>query len=395
MQNKLLSTTALVAATFLVSPLVAGKASAEEPLELTIGGYMHAMTIWNASWDDGTGESAEGLREFLINEEGEIQFTAKTTLDNGLQVGVRVEFENSNQSAGAAHVDERYVWFSGDFGRVTIGSDDNAAYTMHYQAPSVTGAMVDSPTHGYPTAGGNEASTGSYPGLGGDGQKIIYFTPRISGFQLGVSYQPDDTTIEGAPGAVGVGDEDIGKQSDIFAIGLNFTDSFNGVDVAVSGGYVRGELESNAGVTTTTICGLCGTSGNVTFVVTTTAGGLSDDRQVWVAGLNVGFGGFTIGGAYKHDDNGKSASTDTDLYAIGVTYGTGPWTVGAQYMHSETEDAVGDDEVDAYGIAGSYTLGPGISVWSSLKFYDFKDDAGAPSDENEQTVFLLGTSIKF
>ena len=281
MQNKLLSTTALVAATFLVGPLVADKASAADPLELKIGGYMNAMAVLN-NWDDGAGEPGENLQEFLVNEEGEIQFTAKTTLDNGLEVGVRVEFEAANQGGGASIVDERYVWFEGDFGIIRIGSDDNAAYQLHYISPAVTGAMVDSPTHGYPTAGGNLAALGTFTtaNLGGDGQKIMYFSPRFSGFQLALSYQKDEATIEGAGGVSFVADDDSGGQEDIWAVGANFVESFNGVDVAISGGYARGTVENNAAFTAVTIVGTATVGGEIvlTFGTTVVPAGLFADR---------------------------------------------------------------------------------------------------------------------
>ncbi|MEE8506683.1 MAG: porin, partial [Kiloniellales bacterium] len=87
--------------------------------------------------------------------------------------------------------------------------------------------------------------------------------------------------------------------------------------------------------------------------------------------------------------------SDVENWDVGVTYATGPWTVGVTYLNSEAETSDGDDELDAFVIAGTYNLGPGVNVWAGVKWYDFEDALGAGDSENEATFGMIGTSISF
>jgi hypothetical protein len=91
-----------------------------------------------------------------------------------------------------------YVYFEGDFGRVNVGAESAAPYLMAYAAPFV-GLGVNSPNFLlFAQQGG--APTYSYLIGSGDANKLTYFTPRISGFQFGISYTPNVDAPGGARG---------------------------------------------------------------------------------------------------------------------------------------------------------------------------------------------------
>ena len=244
MKKQLLGTTTLVAAGLLMGQ----GAYAAEPMSLSIGGYLgSAFTL--AGDDDGVGQPGAGLHENTISTDGEIQFTATTELDNGISVRARVEFEAFNAGNGTGLVDERYIRFSGGFGTFVIGQDDHAMIQMAYAAPAGSWQMgINSPTFGIPAVGGNAITsyTNVYVTTGGDGGKLVYFTPRISGFQLGVSYQPDGSNEPGGGFAsTRSSDSDFLGQETLVSVGVNYTGSFDEVDVAISAGYIHSELEHN------------------------------------------------------------------------------------------------------------------------------------------------------
>jgi outer membrane protein OmpU len=396
MKKQLLGTTTLVAAGLLMGQ----GAYAAEPMSLSIGGYLQsALTI--ADDDDGVGQPGAGLHENTISTEGEIQFTATTELDNGISVRARVEYEAIPQGSGASSVDERYVRFSGGFGTFIIGQDDHAAIQMAYAGPAGSWQMgINSPTFGIPASGGNAITsyTNVYVNTGGDGGKLVYFTPRISGFQLGVSYQPDGANEPGGGfPSTRSSNSDFGGQETLLSVGANYTGSFDDVDVAISGGYIHGHLEQNGpnttfGVTTDDDGHLLATSS----VVLAGAGGFTN-QEVYTAGVSVSFSGFTIGGSYQHDNRGRSGATDKDGFEIGATYATGPWTVGANFLAIDIEQGAGagDDEVDALMFSGQYNLGPGVDLFGGVKYYDFEDAANAAGSENSVLIGALGTSIYF
>ena len=373
MKKQLIGTTALVGVGALATAGVAQEAEAAEPLSLSIGGYYQTSLEYRDE-DDDTGEPGANRQEFDIYNDGEIQFTASTTLDNGIGVRARIEYEAKNQGAGSTIVDERWIQFSGGFGQLKIGQDDNASNAMHYQAPVASGNMgVNTPTFAVPLAGGNRITSypTTYVNTNGDADKIIWFSPRIAGFQLGLSYGPDN-----APNQTSIPsfDNNAGAQEDVFSVGLNFVETFNDIDVAVSAGYLTGQTEAN-----TTVTGLN-----------------SDDIEQFSAGLNVGFAGFTVGASLRLSNQGLNNS-DLTIWDAGVTYATGPLTVGFTYLHGEAEDPFsgGDDETDQGVFTAVYNIGPGVDLWGGVKFFEYDDDTSSAANENEGYIIALGSSVSF
>ena len=370
MKKQLIGTTALVGVGALAASGVAQDANAADPLTLTIGGYYQTSLEYRDE-DDNLGEPGANTQDFQIIDDGEIQFTAATTLDNGIGVKARIEYEHQNQGGGTTTADEHWVEFSGGFGQLRIGSDDNASNAMHYQAPGASLNMgVNTPTFAITTGGGNNASTTTYVNTGGDAQKVIWFSPRIAGFQLGLSYAPDNAPNDTSGGFL---DNQGGAQEDVFSVGLNFVESFNDIDVAVSGGYLTGNLEAQ------------------------TTGGNADDIEQWSAGLNVGFAGFTVGASIRFSDNGIRNNGDSTTWDAGITYATGPLTVGFTYLSSEAEDpaTLGDDETDQFVVSAAYNIGPGVDLWGGVKWFEFEDDANAPANENDGYIVAIGSSVSF
>ena len=352
MKNQLLGTTTLAAAVGLLAfgGAIQG-ASASEPLSASIGGYL----TWTLDYWDQEQSRPGGLRNYAMSTDGEVQVSAKTTLDNGIKVGIRIEFEAHNQGGGSTIVDEHYVTLEGDFGQLRMGNDDNAAYQLHYQAPVAQWRYgINSPSFAILGGNGNLVSSyiTTYPGTGSDGTKIIYFTPRINSIQLAVSYQADGAVAEG-PQPFGSADGNAGQQSEILAAGANIVRDFEGGNVAASIGYTTANVEGQ------------------------TAAGV-EDRQAVTIGLNVGFGDISVGFAYKTDDTGTSGAADKDTFDVGFTHTVGALTWGVNYGAEDQEVVgAGDDEVDAVGLSATYSVGPGLSIIGGVKYYDYESDVAA------------------
>src|SRR6185437_14626404 len=127
MKKVLLATTALAAA-----GLFAGEAFAQAPaisstggpLRLGIGGYFQAYGVLGFQSSD-PGQPGAHTRNYDLKREAEVWFTGETKFDNGLIVGAQVELEASTCSD---QIDESYLWFAGNWGRVLLGSTNAAAY---------------------------------------------------------------------------------------------------------------------------------------------------------------------------------------------------------------------------------------------------------------------------
>ncbi len=364
-KNLLLGTTALVAGGVVAADL----AEAADPLRLEVRGYRNEAFGVVTVESDVDNENFGNTNHF---SDGEIQFRGSTTLDNGIQVGVRVELEaftNGDQ------VDENYVFIEGGFGRLTLGSDDPAPYIQAVVAPNV-GIPINSGwlSNFIPAPSG--FATGSFsttPEISVDDNMITYFSPRFAGFQLGLSYIPevggDDAFGDnGVPFNAGEGSNTTNrdnKRDHGFATGLNYTNSFNGIDISVAGGwqYVDSPDDSR-------------TAPNGVNV--------SDIQEVhaYNGGVNVGFGGFTFGGSWGGFQADSEAANHGYHWDVGVSYETGPWGISGTFIAGEREGNTADkDEDESMGaaIAVSYVLGPGIKtsftgIWAD---YDSDDSINA------------------
>jgi predicted porin len=359
MKKLLLGSTALMAA----GALLASPAAAEEKIKLNVGGYYQSVVSYVDQDNDGAG--ADEYHEINVRQEGEVQFTGSTTLDNGLTIGVNIQMEAVAQGD---QLDEQFVFFSGDWGRVNVGAENSAPYLMGYIAPGV-GLGVNSPNFFLFSPVGL-ARTNNVTANISDSNKLTYFSPRFSGFQLGVSYTPNTDAKSGDRQTFGLNtDNDPGDQSNYFSIGANFVETFNGVDIAVSGGYELGDLEAQ-----TTL-------------------GFADDDEAWAIGLNVGFSGFTVGGSYGENNNGADGAFDSIGWDVGASYKTGPWGVSLGYFHSETEVlSLGDDERDLIEGGVSYALGPGITIVGSLQWMD---EDNVSTDDTDGWAAAVQSKISF
>ena len=387
MKKQLLSTSAIALGVAFAAP-----ASAQE-WNMDWGGFYNSH-VGYVTVDSNTpahaGADFDGVDVFANTE---IHFTPSVTLDNGLTFGVDIQMEGTNNGGGATGIDETYLTIKGDtLGRIDLGNENSAGYKMTVAAPQVKGGIgINSPSiSGFVPisngAGGNlpwlfrDSGISSYAEVLGnnDVPRITYYTPSFNGLTLGVSYAASSNVAgAGANAGNNFGVNRNAGVTDIFDIGLAYSQSFNGVDLDLSARW--GTAENNTG--------LVGT----------------DDPEVWNVGASIGFNGWVIGGGYGENDNGGLRAFDSEGWSLGVTYDiAGPWSVGFDTYQGEYKGigaASGDTaEYEAYQLVGSRSLGAGVT-WAVYAAYvqgtvnaNLGGTFGANANtETEGTV--IGTSI--
>lgn len=388
MKKHLLGTTALVAAGMLG---MAGAAQAQpKPVQVTVGGY-HGQWVgwWNESNIYGAGN---GKRIHVDQQnESEIHFNGRTTLENGITVGFRVELEAATEGD---QIDESYMFIEGKFGRIELGALNNVAYRMHYSAPDAhtRGWLQEGNLYNWVTNATNSPSFNSQFIMtslrfyDNDSEKINYYTPRFAGFQLGVSYIPEASQdITNAPArntAVGA-TSGAGYQRG-FAAGANYVREFGPWNVAASVGYMHWNVPDNSAANT-------------------------PDPDAYSAGLRVGYGGFSVGGSWSRISGGRvatagqgNANTTQIAFAnarrlqghsweVGARYTWGPAAVSINYFQSRNDSNLitsglsDKDEFSAVALAGRYTLGPGVTLEAVATHGRFETGNGNPSTVNGRT----------
>lgn len=367
----LLASSALATCAVLAQP-----ALASEPISVKVGGYMN-------QWFGYQDNEIDDVQSFEQWSDTAIDFTGETKLDNDLTVGFKVSLEgNSN----ADQIDYSFAYLEGNFGKLVLGSDDDAAFSMHVAAPNV-GLPINSGSqtqHIINPTGSNMfyttfGSTFITPALDDTGQKVSYYTPRFSGFQFGVSYLPDVDPTGGDRNGLTM---DTIDYTDGFSVGLNYENSYDqiGLDVAASLGYYY------AGAP------------DATDIVT---GGSVDDFQGYSAGLNLGYAGFTLGGSYAKVTDGVIAgatSTEGDAFDVGLAYEVGALGVSLTYFSGDTEadrTIAAEDEHDSYALSASYKLGEGVSVLGTLGYTEFDGEVVGASDDNDGVYAVTGLALSF
>ncbi len=140
----------------------------------------------------------------------------------------------------------------------------------------------------------------------------------------------------------------------VFEVALNYAGTFGGVDVGVDGFY---------------------TSGNAIY----SGGG---DPEEYGFGANLGYAGFTLGGAwyesndldYKYGISDARKDASADVWTVGLKYATGPWTVGVAYL--DGQDNSGGNlgsrrdgrESQTVQLGGGYNLGSGVDLGLDLQW---------------------------
>lgn len=390
--------------------------------DVHVGGYFETFAAYASP--DVSGFIDEEYNGIDSKQDSEVHFLPTITLDNGLTIGADIQLEGFS---GEDAIDESFLYVEGRFGRVLLGNSFSAGYLMTYAAPDVTFVNVNSgsmtafvPYSGSVTgrvAGGDVQSlfVGNdifYGTLGttylendndDSAQRFTFFTPRLAGFQIGLSYARDGEDNDNtqynldAPGPAFA-------LHNVWDVGANYVNSFGDFDVAVSGRW-----------------GIAGSSVPREEFYGLGFGG--DDPQIWSAGLNLGYAGFTIGGSFAEQNN--TIARDGQAYDAGISYETGPWGFSFTYMHGRNTDnetvecdfAVPgfDPTVDCvanpftglgnietlkqYLLGANYALAEGVALSAFGAYVDFDEDVGDNGGPNVLTGddvdgWVVGTGIQ-
>jgi hypothetical protein len=381
MRKILLGTTALLGAGLASTP-----AFAADGIKLGLGGFFRTAIEGNAAeW--GHSDLDDGHYNDGVFSDGEIYFLGKTTLDNGLTVGARVELEAEQKSD---QIDAAYVYFQGGFGEFRIGSQNGALMTMCVTPVGGTanfGALSQDQVIN--NAFGNGYSNGVCNDVDGFGigtpadatrsQKLVYITPNFGGFQLGLSWSPN-----GGHENTGVSDfhsgmptvED-GEQRNIVDGYGTFSHDFDSwsVQAGLGGSWTLSTGGSGSGV---------------------------KKNDYYQAGLNLTFGQLSIGAAgeyyndFAHFDDGSTG--DGWVVGGGAAYNIDAFTVGFQYSYGDWEFTDGDTDrrINTAALTGNYALGPGIALDATVQYTWADGDNGDPADGKYKAVSLgVGTAFTF
>ncbi|HEX9447705.1 MAG TPA: porin [Dongiaceae bacterium] len=371
MKKILLGSTALLGAAVAAAP-----AQAADGIKLSLGGFFRTAVLYNI---DDHGKNDLGNRRYNdgVFSDGEIYFLGKTTLDNGLTVGVRVELE-AEQSGD--QIDAAYAYFQGGFGEARIGSQLGALATMCVTPVGGTtnfGAFSQNQIINNAYDGFSAGVCNSVDDVRGadKSQKIVYISPNFGGFQLGASWAPngnhESSGVTG--GHTGMPAVQDGEQRNIIDVYGTYAHDFTGWSVNWGGG--GSWTLSNGGVSPS-----------------------HNKGAAYQTGLNITVGNLSFGGSGEYYKNGMAPNQDAWIAGAGAAYNIDAWTVGLQYSYGDVEFAGHnvDRKINTVAVTGKYDLGPGISLDATAQYaWVNADKADTGADGYKSFGLGLGTAFTF
>lgn len=377
MKKVLFGSTALVAAAFAGQALANGSVQHNDGVTLTVGGYFTAGVATgsyatNAAGSQVTAAVAKAAlttgatdpdKDFVIINDGEIHFTAAGTLDNGIGIKVRVELEAHTD---ADQMDEHYMEVSTAFGRFMVGGNDNAFENVSGGIGVMGGALGGGSWDSDNLAPGG---TGTRPAnIIGDDLGVHYYTPNISGFEFGVSWQPDNGT-DPATGTYSTFSST--NSEDAIAVGGSYSNTLGAVDFTIGAGYIA--FTDNSG---------------------------DDDTTSVGGGIELGFGAITIGGhggVIEFDDaDTTTGDVETTQFGAGIEYVDGPWIFGLSGFMQEIDHGTANQDWESWVVNANVgmNLADGVNVGLGVEYGEADFDSATLEDEEGWAAeLLLGVSF--
>ncbi len=362
---------------------------------------------------------------------------------NGLRYGASLEIRMG--SGGNAEGDTRSGLFfrrawgyvgTPTLGQIRVGSGPTGAVEIMHVG-HITGfgsGGWDGDAPGF-VIGTNPSDSFWYSSSGRNNYtKIGYYSPQFFGFDLGLSYGPNDGSFGGdsacsfanfsgaAPQNCDRVDESINsnvllRAQDIFEIMLRYRGTFGPVGVAVSGGYVGSGAADNLSTTAGAIQakGLSvGVGGATVSWAGLTVGGILSGGRANLG--SQGFTGndatsgtlaaFTGGSLTPRFDNPGGDNSDLFTWSLGAQYTFGAFVVGAQYNFAESAGSqaagTGKRERSGFAVGGTYNIAPGLALFLEYLWGEVKENnvnvitgAAGTNVDNKADVNLISLGISF
>jgi len=319
MRKLLLGTTALAAATAM---------SASALADVSIAGnyeFKYKSESSQVAAKDGT-TMGHGGNDLVLT------FTNKT--DSGLTLAYRYDVTDMTADAGAMTGDENSLSISGGFGKIVLGTDDDASDSYNIDE-------MDLPTE-EPGSTFASASIGSSSSVGStDAMKVAYHLPAMGGFSAGMSFADSGTNTG----------------TDKTAMGARYSMTAGGA--AITLGYATSTLEAATKDTDETNMGLKVVSGDLSLIVSQ--------------------------GSYEAVDE------DRDNQGASIAYNMGNGMTLSAYTFKSEDALDAGEELSRSGVEVTYSIASGLTAVVNVEDYDYKVGTG---HESGNTVNDNGTATQ-
>ena len=392
------------------------------------GGYASKKNIVNQDQiisDSNVDESVNGSRK-KVKFYTESYFAASIRQQaEELAYGAKIVLVPTSKIKTSPSLNGSHIFLESEFGKVEVGSPYDAASKLR-----ITGCDI--------AAGGDWSTYGNiddkalkYNGLDPEfadaedyyqdnifrsklnqitdkaepARKVSYYTPKMQGFQAGISYTPDTGNTGGSAIATSLSGVDkitIQGTNNTYVLNKNAKDAVggglsyehnisDGVDVKIA---ATGEYGKSAGKLL--VIQNKGQA-NETLLNSYKLSNLS----TYNLGLTLNYGNFSYGASYG--TLGKSLTTpeynktgrNTKYLNGAVAYGQGPVKTSISYFKSNQYT----NTLNSVTLGSEYKLAPGLLPYGEISYFEAKGKPSfypeAPKRKTRGTVAVLGAKLKF
>jgi hypothetical protein len=327
MRKLLLTSSALVAVASISSYAVA---------DVSVSGEFEWAYVQQAA--DQTAQDGDS---FAMDNEIVISFTNKT--DSGLTIGGKFEMD---VDAANATTDESVLTISGGFGTFRLGQEDSMHETFGITEVDLIdeegdGRYVGTNSHTIAQHAGEQGST--------DGNKIGYVTPKMGGFQAGISVE----------------DSGDNATTDMTAMGASYTFPIAGGSIVVK--YNQSTLD----------------------------GATDTDTSNMGAQLNLGAMSLII--SSMTNETGTTENQEGTGFGIKYDMGGGlTIAASATEVEDDADTSAGENEKYTANIGEVvYTVAPGLKAKVTYTDYEYKDGGQTTVGDDAGQITQLTLTAAF
>jgi hypothetical protein len=336
--------------------------------EIRLGGFAGGA-LFAASQDGGPG-FAGGYENTGASALATSNVRLQRTFDTGLVLGARADFllyrdRLSGDNYGNDTVERLFLFAQTGFGRVEIGEQDGAAYTL-----GLTGPLVNQQV----TLEGRNISPFRDPTTGEDFgaffrqittvqtssnyAKINYVSPRLLGIQVGASFTPQ--LVRSPLPFTGNPSDDPNQQRALWEIAASYNGYFSGVAVGVTGGFAHGRLKNRTE----------GHDDLVDWAVGTQLAYNLDDAKISVGGAYRGTNAYLLHVEQVRDDSRSR------MVQLSATFEKPLWLAGVEFSNALIEGPV-EFTVTGFQLSAGYKINTNMLFSIGWQHYDYSRTSGA------------------
>lgn len=383
------------AAIVIAAPAAAGWSIAPwttefSPYQVAVGGEAHG-TLFAPDLP-----AVPGFDQHWASGLADLNLRLQRDYDSGMTVALKSSFEVardklSYDNYGGNLVQKVYLAAQTGLGRVEAGMTDGAAYAL-----SITGPVVDDATSM------DNANAGFFldPATGRDFTqvfalnsaveaslnyaKLSYYTPRLFGLELAVSYTPSEGR-DVVP-FLNNGPHRSNRQKSIWEAAVSYSGTYGRTSLGLYGGFALGHADrKTAGHAGLTEWGL---GGEIDYT-------LNDDMKLAMGGAfhRSNAFGFGIYDALSH------RHTDSAHLSATLTYGA--WIVGGEYGRGTADGRPSDALIGLRGVQASagYMVNDNLQATLGWQQLHYRRDTGtfyngAPAIRMDAVFFHLKLRVK-